>query len=42
MTCVPIMGMTTLIENDMFDLGGNEKRKIPFEISKGLHFSSRD
>ena len=27
------MGMTTLIENDMFDLGGNEKRKIPFEIS---------
>ena len=27
------MGMTTLIGKDMFDLGGNEKRKIPFEIS---------
>ena len=29
------MGMTTLIGNDMFDLGGTgiEKRKIPFEIS---------
>ena len=27
------MGMTTFIGKDMFDLGGNEKRKIPFEIS---------
>ena len=31
--CTYYAGMTTLIGKDMFDLGGNEKRKIPFEIS---------